>query len=64
MRKRVRASDKLERIIGIMKLLQSLIEDADLEISEFEEVEIFLDLALAAGERHMSLRQADSDKKV
>lgn len=34
-----------------MKLLQSHLEEANLDITEFEEVEIFLDLAIAAGER-------------
>ena len=52
MRKRVREPDKLDRILAIMKLLQSHLEDSNFEITEFEEVEIFLDLALAAGERH------------
>lgn len=50
MRKRVNDSDKLNRILAIMKLLQSHLEDANFEITEFEEVEIFLDLAIAAGQ--------------
>lgn len=57
MRKRVREPDKLERILAIMKLLQSHLEESNFEITEFEEVEIFLELALAAGERH---KQPDS----
>lgn len=52
MRKRVSDADKLDRILAIMKLLQSHLEDSNFEITEFEEVEIFLDLALAAGERY------------
>lgn len=52
MRKRVSDADRLDRILAIMKLLQSHLEDSNFEITEFEEVEIFLDLALAAGERH------------
>ena len=51
MKKRVSDADKLDRILAIMKLLQSHLEDANFEITEFEEVEIFLDLALTAGER-------------
>jgi len=51
MRKRVSESEKLDRILALMKLLQSHLEEANFEITEFEEVEIFLDLALAAGER-------------
>ena len=51
MKKRASDADKLDRILAIMKLLQSHLEDADFEITEFEEVEIFLDLALTAGER-------------
>ena len=54
MRKRVRDSDKLDRILAIMKLLQSHLEEANFEITEFEEVEIFLELALAAGTRLQS----------
>ncbi|MEO1305288.1 MAG: hypothetical protein AAFV37_09950 [Pseudomonadota bacterium] len=52
--KRVRDTEKLERILSIMRLLQSHLEAADFDITEFEEVEIFLDLALAAGERYRS----------
>ena len=52
MKKRVSEADKLDRIIALMKLLQSHLEEADFEITEFEEVEIFLDLALAAAEKH------------
>ncbi|MHA7857056.1 MAG: hypothetical protein ACX94D_03140 [Henriciella sp.] len=37
-----------------MKLLQSHLEEANFDINEFEEVEIFLDLALAAGERKLN----------
>ena len=44
-------SEKLTRILSIMRLLQSHLEDANFDITEFEEVEIFLDLALAAGAR-------------
>ena len=50
MRKRVSASEEMERILSLMRLLQSHLEEANLDITEFEEVEIFLDLALAAGE--------------
>lgn len=52
MKKRVSDADRLDRILAIMKLLQSHLEASNLEITEFEEVEIFLDLALTAGERH------------
>lgn len=51
MSKRVNDSERLDRILGLMRLLQSHLEEADLDITEFEEVEIFLDLALAAGEK-------------
>lgn len=51
MTKRVRESEQLDRILGLMRLLQSHLEEADFDLSEFEEVEIFLDLALAAGEQ-------------
>lgn len=54
MRKWVRDSEKLDRILAIMKLLQSHLEDANFEITEFEEVEIFLELALAAGAKLQS----------
>ena len=46
--------EKLNRILGIMRLLQAHLETANFDITEFEEVEIFLDLALAAGERYRS----------
>lgn len=49
--KRAGDSEHLDRILTIMKLLQSHLEEANLDITEFEEVEIFLDLAIAAGER-------------
>lgn len=52
MRKRVSESDKMDRIIALMKLLQSHLEEANFEITEFEEVEIFLDLALAAAQSY------------
>lgn len=52
MKKRVSEADKLDRIIALMKLLQSHLEEADFAITEFEEVEIFLDLALAAAVQH------------
>lgn len=51
MSKRVNESERLDRILGLMRLLQSHLEEANLDITEFEEVEIFLDLALAAGEK-------------
>ena len=51
MGKRVSESEKLDRILGLMRLLQSHLEEANFEINEFEEVEIFLDLALEAGEQ-------------
>ena len=49
MQNRVSESEKLDRILALMRLLQSHLEEADFDITEFEEVEIFLDLALAAG---------------
>jgi len=52
MQMRARDSKQLDRILTIMKLLQSHLEEANFDITEFEEVEIFLDLALAAGEQH------------
>jgi hypothetical protein len=61
MRKRVREPDKLDRILAIMKLLQSHLEESNFEITEFEEVEIFLELALAAGERHKQPDSAGDD---
>lgn len=51
MRRRLSDSDRLDRILALMKLLQSHLEEADFDMTEFEEVEIFLDLALIAGER-------------
>ena len=51
MKRRVNDSEKLDRILALMKLLQSHLEEANFEITEFEEVEIFLDLALIAGEQ-------------
>lgn len=51
MTKRARDSKQLEHILGLMRLLQSHLEEANLDLTEFEEVEIFLDLALAAGEK-------------
>lgn len=51
MTKRVKDSEKLDRILGLMRLLQSHLEEANFDLTEFEEVEIFLDLALAAGEQ-------------
>ena len=47
-------NEKLNRILSIMRLLQAHLETANFDITEFEEVEIFLDLALAAGERYRS----------
>ncbi|MEL6727485.1 MAG: hypothetical protein AAFY12_03150 [Pseudomonadota bacterium] len=43
-----------------MRLLQSHLEEADFDITEFEEVEIFLDLALAAGARKSTLHALDA----
>ncbi len=51
MKNRADDSEKLARILSIMRLLQTHLEDANFDITEFEEVEIFLDLALAAGAR-------------
>lgn len=51
MRKRVSESERLDRVLATMRLLQSHLEEANFEVTEFEEVEIFLDLALDAGER-------------
>ncbi|MFN3212871.1 MAG: hypothetical protein ACE37M_07195 [Henriciella sp.] len=51
MMKRAGESKQLDRILMIMKLLQSHLEEANFDITEFEEVEIFLDLAIAAGEK-------------
>ena len=64
MRKRVSDSDKLDRILAIMKLLQSHLEDANFEITEFEEVEIFLDLALVAGERRKAPQSSDEGDNI
>ena len=64
MRKRVSDSDKLDRILAIMKLLQSHLEDANFEITEFEEVEIFLDLALVAGERRKAPQPPDENDNI
>lgn len=58
MKNRADDSEKLARILSIMRLLQSHLEDADFDITEFEEVEIFLDLALAAGARIQAPRSA------
>ena len=57
-------SEKLNRILSIMRLLQSHLEDADFDITEFEEVEIFLDLALAAGARIQAPRSAARNDDV
>lgn len=51
MSKRVSESERLDRVLATMRLLQSHLEEANFEVTEFEEVEIFLDLALDAGER-------------
>lgn len=64
MKKRVSDSDKLDRILAIMKLLQSHLEDANFEITEFEEVEIFLDLALVAGAQHKSPHAPDEGDSI
>jgi len=64
MRKRVSDSDKLDRILAIMKLLQSHLEDANFEITEFEEVEIFLDLALVAGARRKAPQSSDESDNI
>ncbi|MCH9751646.1 MAG: hypothetical protein NXH70_04310 [Hyphomonas sp.] len=44
-------SEQLDRVLATMRLLQSHLEEANFEVTEFEEVEIFLDLALNAGEQ-------------
>ena len=54
MTKRARESKQLDRILTLMKLLQGHLEEANFDITEFEEVEIFLDLAIAAGERRLT----------
>ena len=54
MTQRARESKNLDRILTLMKLLQGHLEEANFDITEFEEVEIFLDLAIAAGERHLT----------
>ena len=64
MRKRVSDSEKLDRILAIMKLLQSHLEDANFEITEFEEVEIFLDLALVAGERSKAPQSLEENDNI
>lgn len=51
MGKRVSESEQLDRVLAMMRLLQSHLEEANFDVTEFEEVEIFLDLALDAGER-------------
>lgn len=51
MGKRVSESERLDRVLATMRLLQSHLEEANFELTEFEEVEIFLDLALDAGEK-------------
>lgn len=63
---KIRAGEakKLDRIINIMRLLQSHLEEADFDITEFEEVEIFLDLAIAAGERHAKPGGGNADSLV
>ena len=53
MTKRAGGSKQLDRILTLMKLLQGHLEEANFDITEFEEVEIFLDLAIAAGERQL-----------
>ncbi len=60
MLKRVSESEKLDRILALMRLLQSHLEEADFDITEFEEVEIFLDLALAAGARKSVLHAPEA----
>lgn len=60
MRKWVSESQKLDRVLALMKVLQGHLEDANLEITEFEEVEIFLDLAIAAGEQIRSPDDANA----
>ena len=56
MGKRVNESERLDRVLATMRLLQSHLEEANFDLTEFEEVEIFLDLALDAGEK---LRKPD-----
>ena len=51
MTKRTSESKNLDRILTLMKLLQGHLEEANFDITEFAELEIFLDLAIAAGER-------------
>lgn len=64
MRKWVNGSKQLDRVLALMKVLQSHLEEANLEITEFEEVEIFLDLAIAAGEQIRSPDDADIHDSV
>jgi len=64
MRKRVSDSDKLNRILAIMKLLQSHLEEANFEITEFEEVEIFLDLAIVAGRKATDLNDPNEAEHI
>ena len=45
MGKRVSESERLDRVLAMMRLLQSHLEEANFDVTEFEEVEIFLDLA-------------------
>lgn len=64
MLKRVGESEKLDRILALMRLLQSHLEEADFDITEFEEVEIFLDLALAAGTRRSAEHLIDASDEI
>ena len=64
MTRRADDSEKLNRILSIMRLLQNHLEEADFDITEFEEVEIFLDLALAAGARIQAPRLVKSNDDV
>jgi hypothetical protein len=64
MTKRADDSEKLNRILSIMRLLQNHLEEVDFDITEFEEVEIFLDLALAAGARIQAPRSATFNDDV
>jgi len=64
MRKRVSDSDKLNRILAIMKMLQSHIEESNFEITEFEEVEIFLDLAIVAGRKATKLNDPNETEHI
>lgn len=64
MLKRVGESEKLDRILALMRLLQSHLEEANFDITEFEEVEIFLDLALAAGASMNTPQVADASEDV